>query len=101
MFEIEEKVQPILSELIKAVKVEGNLLHSLRITPADNSVVFYVASINVATKVHTGREKVIPFDKTDLPNLVSCCEEYIKPVGFNMEGDTYHWFFFPDIKDEV
>lgn len=99
MFEIEEKVQPILSELIKAVRVEGNLLYSLRITPTEGCVVIYVASINVATKIHTGREKVIQFDKKDLDSLVSYCNDFLNPVGFNMEGDTYHWFFFPDIKD--
>ena len=96
-YELAEDIRPILSELIEAVHVEGNLLHSLRVTPAENTVVIYVASINVATKVQTGKEKTIIFSKDKLNELVTFCEEFVNPVGFTMEGETYHWFFFPDM----
>lgn len=99
-FEIDEKLKLILSDLITAVKVEGNLLYSLRVTPAENAIVFYVASINAATKIHTGKEKILPLEiETDTMKWVSnFCENFVKPVGFTMEGETYHWFFFHDME---
>ena len=99
-FEIDEKLKPILSELISAVKVEGNLLYSLRVTPAENSVVIFVASINAATKIHTGKEKILPLEMTadTLKWVTNFCENFLKPVGFTLEGETYHWFFFPDME---
>ena len=99
-FEIDEKIKPILSELISAVKVEGNLLYSLRVTPAENSVVFYVASINAATKIHTGKEKVLPLplEADTMKWIADFCSNFVHPVGFNMEGETFHWFFFPQME---
>ena len=96
-YEFDEKIRPIISDLISAVHVEGNLLHSLRITPNGNTVVFQVASINAATKIQTAKEKTIVFPEDNIDGLMSCCENFVKPVGFTIEGATYHWFFFPDM----
>lgn len=99
-FEIDEKLKPILSGLISAVKVEGNRLYSLRVTPAENSIVFFVASINAATKIHTGKEKILPLEMEadTLKWVTNFCENFVNPVGFTMEGETYHWLFFPNME---
>ncbi len=54
----------------------------------------YVASIDVATKVQTGREKVVSLGQKHYIKLRTICEELLDPVGVTSESSTFSCFFF-------